>query len=240
MQFDEAVIGQIGLEGFDEPIAVGARKDKGPFFAPVDVAFGIRVASDVHPEASPFFRVLGLAQKLVDISFPCVGSLVLFVILDLLPSGGQPGRDTVESSKLCASIGRCEGFEAQVDHRGTQVGIDPVLAFGYLYVYDFGWLLEHRMLKHRFPEGPMQLGVLFDRLMGIFRRISLFVLGWKVSALEDPSFESFFLGGAQGLLRIGGWHPKLGVLREDSIEQGARFELVGKDDGARVSSLCEG
>ena len=215
MQFDEAVIGKIGLEGFDEPIAVGARKDKGPFLSPIDIAFGIRVASDVHPEAGPFFRVLGLAQKLVDISFPCVGSLVLFVILDLLPSGGQPGRDTVESSKLCASIGRCEGFEAQVDQRGTQVGIDPVLACGYLYVYVyvFGWLLEHR-----FPEGPMQLGVLFDRLVGIFRRISLVVLGWKVSALEDPSFESFFLGGAQGLLRVGRWHPKLGVLREDSIE----------------------
>ena len=233
MKFDEAVIGQIGLEGFDEPIAVGARKDKGPFFAPVDVAFGIRVASDVHPEASPFFRVLGLAQKLFDVSFPCVGSLVLFVILDLLPSGGQPGRDTVESSKLCASICRCEGFEAQVDQRGIEVGIDPVLACGYLYV--FRWLLTHRL-----PEGPMQLGVLFDRLVGIFRRISLVVLGWKVSALEDPSFESFFLGGAQGLLRIGGWHPKLGVLREDSIEQGARFELVGKDDGAGVSSLYEG
>ena len=86
----------------------------------------------------------------------------------------------------------------------------------------------------------MQFGVLFDRLVGIFRRISLVVLGWKVSALEDPSFESFFLGGAQGLLRVGRWHPKLGVLREDPIEQGARFELVGKDDGARVSSLCEG
>ena len=216
MQFDEAVIGQIGLEGFDEPIAVGARKDKGPFFAPVDVAFGIRVASDVHPEASPFFRVLGLAQKLVDVSFPCVGSLVLFVILDLLPSGGKSGRDTVESSKLCASIGRCEGFEAQVDQRGIEVGINPVLACQYVYV--FRWLLAHRLPEHRLHERPMQLGVLFDRLLGIFRRISLVVLGWKVRALEDPSFESFFLGGAQGLLRIGGWHPKLGVLRENSIE----------------------
>jgi hypothetical protein len=143
----------------------------------------------------------------------------------------------VESSNLCASIGRCEGFEAQVDQRGIQVGIDPVLARGYLYVYlyVFGWLLENRL-----HEGPMQLGVLFDRLVGVFRRISLVVLRWKVSALEDPRFESFFLGGAQGLLRVGRWHPKLGVLREDSIEQGARFELVGKDDGARVSSLCEG
>jgi hypothetical protein len=153
--------------------------------------------------------------------------------LDLLPGGGKSGRDTVESSKLRASIGRCEGFEAQVDERGTQIGIDPVLACRYVYV--FRWLLKHRLL-----EGPMQFGVLFDRVGGIFRRISLVALGWKVSALEDPRFKSFFFGGAQGLLRVGRWHPKLWVLREDSIEQGARIELVGKDDGAGVSSLCEG
>ena len=107
MQFDEAAVGKIGLESLNEPIAVGARKDKGSLFSPVDVAFGIRVASDVHPETCPFFRVLGLAQKLIDIFFPCVCCLVLFVILDLLPSGGQSGRDTVEATKLRASIGRC-------------------------------------------------------------------------------------------------------------------------------------
>ena len=32
----------------------------------------------------------------------------------------------------------------------------------------------------------------------------------------------------------------LGVLRENSIEQGARFGLVGKDNRARVSSFGEG
>ena len=55
LEEEEAVVGEVLVEGTDDPAAVGGGVGEAAFFAAVDVAFGVGVAGEIEPVAAPAF-----------------------------------------------------------------------------------------------------------------------------------------------------------------------------------------
>ena len=116
---EESVVGQVGVEGMDDPVAVGGCVDEAGFFASVDVALGVGVAGDVEPVSSPAFAVPGGVEQAVDESAGRTGTVVGGVgdeAVDVGGFGGKASEIEAEAADEGARVGRrggldCGGFE---------------------------------------------------------------------------------------------------------------------------------
>ena len=90
LELDEAVVGEILVEGADEPVAVGVGEGVAVVAVEV-VALGVGVAGDVHPVPCPAFAIGGAGEEFIDDCPP--GGVVGrgFEALDLIGRGWQAG-----------------------------------------------------------------------------------------------------------------------------------------------------
>ena len=112
---EESVVGQVGVEGVDDPVTVGGCVDEAGFFASVDVALGVGVAGDVEPMASPAFAVPGGVEQAVDESVGRTGAVAGGVgdeAVNVGGFGGKAGEIKAEASDEGARVGRRGGVDS--------------------------------------------------------------------------------------------------------------------------------
>ena len=87
--FDEGVVGEVFVEGFDDPVAVAEGVGIGEFDVGIETVVG--VAGDVEPVAGPAFAVVWGGEEFVDYFCEGVGSFVFFKGFDLIEGGWEAG-----------------------------------------------------------------------------------------------------------------------------------------------------
>ena len=115
LQHQKSVVGQVGIEGMDDPVAVGGCVNEAGFFASVDVALGVGVAGDVEPMASPAFAVPGGVEQAVNESAGRAGAVAGGVgdeAVDVVGFGGKAGEVEAEASDEGAWVGRRGGVDS--------------------------------------------------------------------------------------------------------------------------------
>ena len=106
---DELVVGQVGVEGGDDPIAIGV--GPGVALGGVDgVVDGVGVAGEVEPVAAPAFAVVGGGEEAVDEFGVGVGGRVGGEGFDFGGGGGETGEVEADAADESAPVGgRGEG-----------------------------------------------------------------------------------------------------------------------------------
>ena len=121
LQHQESVVGQVGVEGVDDPVAVGGCVDEASFFASVDVALGVGVAGDVEPVSSPAFAVPGGVEQAVDESAGRASAVLGGVGDEAIDVGGFGGK-ACEIEAEAADEGARVGRRGGVDSGGFEPG----------------------------------------------------------------------------------------------------------------------
>jgi len=85
--FDEGVVGEVFVEGFDDPVAVTEGVGIGEFSVGVETV--ICVAGDIEPVAGPAFAVVWGGEEFVDNFGEGIGGFVFFECFDLIEGGRE-------------------------------------------------------------------------------------------------------------------------------------------------------
>ena len=132
---DELGVGDVGVEGADEVVAVvvGAVD----FVVPI-VAEGFGEAHEVHPVAGPLFAEVGGAEEAVDLTFVGAGGLIVLKEIDFERGGGEAGEDEAETAEEGGAVGLAfGGREKFVDGFGRDAadGLEgPVFAAEFVVI----------------------------------------------------------------------------------------------------------
>ncbi len=136
------IVGEVVVEGRDDPVAVEKRRALG-----IQPRFGdVGVAGEVEPVPSPALAVVGRGEEFLH-GFGEAGAVEIF---HLLRRRGQPGEIEMETSQEDAVPGRSGGRESGFLHLREEEGVDAVLRPG---IVGDG---RERPLRERL-EGPGQL-----------------------------------------------------------------------------------
>ena len=127
---EETIVGQVGVEGVDDPVTVGGCVDEAGFFASVNVALGVGVAGDVEPMASPAFAVPGGVEKAVNESAGRTGAVLGGFgdeAVNVGGFGGKAGEIKAEASDEGARVGRRGGVDSGGFEPGEDEAVDGIL-----------------------------------------------------------------------------------------------------------------
>lgn len=101
--FDEGVVGEVFVEGFDDPVAVTEGVGIGEFDVGIETV--VSVASYVEPVAGPALAVVWGGQEFVDYLCEGVGGFVFFEGFDLIEGGWEAGEVEVGTADEVAFRG---------------------------------------------------------------------------------------------------------------------------------------
>ena len=251
---DEAVEGEIGVEGADDVVAVGVREGEAAFGVADEIALRVGVAGDVEPEAAPAFAVAGGGEEAVDgagvggvrggrgrdgeSGRGGDGGKLTEEGLHLF-GGGWKAREVVgDTTEEGAGIGGGSGGEARGGEFGEDEGVDERWGLGFgvwdlgARVWDFGEGLEGPVLA---GAGHVEGGGCDGAGAGIG------------SAEAYPGFEggNFFGGefaagdGAVGG-GLGGGHLQVFVGVADGLDQEAFVGIAGDEGGTGRAAFEQG
>ncbi len=162
LEEEELVVGEVLVEGADDPVAVGVSVDEAALLAGVDVAFGVGVAGDIEPVAAPAFAVVGAVEEAIDEAFDGggvegiagggVGEGFAGEGLDLVEGRREAGEGGVGAADEGSGVGGREGLAAL----GFELGEDEAVE-----VVDrpAGVLDGRRWGGLRGLEGPVEVGI---------------------------------------------------------------------------------
>ena len=218
----EAVVGFVGVEAFDDPVAVGP--DVGAVGVLV-VAIAFRVTGEVEPMLGPALSITGGLEESVDEGFVCGGGWVVQESVDF--GGGRGESVEVEGRAADELLAVCLGGGGEF-----QFGV-----FGGDETIDFvfrpsdacrGW----DGVSERFEEPVVAL--FFGK--SALGDDDLFVIGRPRSAEAHPLFE-----GRDFSVRefVSGRHFEVFVGLANGLDEGRFVGVAGDDGWAGVSSGFE-
>ena len=115
LKLEEAVVGQVGVERVDDPVAVGVGVRVEALLAGVDVALGVRVARDVEPVTRPALAVVRGGEELVgeiaDCRLPIADCARLRERLDFLRRRREAGEVVGQAADERARVGGWRGLQ---------------------------------------------------------------------------------------------------------------------------------
>jgi hypothetical protein len=220
---DEFIVGEIGVEGVDHPIAVGPGVGETVVLLARCVALGVGVTGDIEPVAGPVFTVLRGGEEALDDLGVGVGRGVVDEGLHV----GGVRRETDEIEIDAADEGgflggRVGGHPVALEFREDEV-VDGVFdPRGVLHGGHGGFL--HGL------EGPV---VFADAGVGGVAALADVAAGIG-GAAADPLGEIGDLGVGE-FLALGG-HLEILVLVADGLDEERLVGLAGDDGGAGVAA----
>ena len=119
---DELVVGQVVIEGVDDPVAVEPDDARGVLF----VAVGIGVARGVQPDARPAFAVMGRGEQAVYLLLVGVRGLVGEEGIEFLGRGRKAGEVEAQAAQQGGAIGFGRGLQSFAFQPGEYEGVDRV------------------------------------------------------------------------------------------------------------------
>ena len=211
---EKGVVGHVGIEGPDHPVAVAAGFPDGVVGA---VAGRVGIAGDVEPVPSPAFAVGTRSEEPVDDALPGIGRRVSEEGVELLGRRGEAGEVERDAPQERAPIGerrrlQALGFQPGSDEAVDVVGHEPRI----------GDLRRDR--RHRSRKAPPRRG-----RFAIHAAEAGFEDARIGSTRADPGGEVVDLAGGQrrpGVLRRHRRNP-VGMLHR--AHQEARVTVAGND-----------
>ena len=204
---DELVVGLVGVEGVNHPVAPAPHVAR----AVVLIAVGVGVAGGVEPAGGHAFAVAGGLEQAVDGVFEGLRGGVGEEGVEFFEGGRQAGE--VEGG--AAQEGFARGFGLGLQAFAIKAGEDEAV---------------DRVAR---PGGVGRGG---GRRVGAFRRDEGPV-GFPFRALFDPLAEGRDFGGRESLLGIGRGHAARGVGRGDAGEQDAGGGVAFDDGVAAAAEV---
>lgn len=224
LSFDELVIGQILIEGIDDPVAVAEGVWIGVILSGIELVVG--VAGDIEPVAAPAFAIAGGGEQAVDDVFPGTRGAVALEGEDLFDGGWQAREIEEGAADESAAAGGLGDSEPFLFEAGEDEAVDFIAdRDGGL---DGGWGGFFDGLKA--PPGALFGG---DFVRGGGGHSA----DWEDGAGGDPIGEEFDIGFGE---LAGGGHLELVVSMSDDLNEEARFGLARGDGGAAVAAFEQG
>ena len=224
LKLKEAVVGKVGVEGADDPVAVmiGAGTEAIEF-----IAAALGVTNDVEPVARPPFSIGGGGEEPVDEEFEGFGGLVIDERGDCFGRGWQAGEIEAGAADEGFAAGGGTGGDAGGFLAGEDEVVDGIAGGGGIFNGRDGNGLE------RFERPPLAAGVEVDLVFGTGGARA----GARVGgALGDPFLEVGNDGVGELLFR--GHGEVFGDVAEGFDEE-AVGGFAGDEGGAGFAAVEE-
>ena len=219
----ELVVGEIAVEGIDNPVAIAPGVGEG--FAVLGRAHAIAVAGHIKPVPSPAFPIVRRSQKAINYPGERVRGLVLEEGFDFLRGGREPNEGKVGATDQGALVRPGNWPNTAALHPGEDEGINGI-EFFFPGFHDGQFRFLHG------AESPVFAPEFLEIKTGSLVCNPGTVIG-NGYAHVDPCSEVFDYRIGKFLL---GWHLKILHLVVHSLDEEAFLRFARDDDCSAVAT----